>query len=195
MLSETLVTGLESYGIGPKIRDLRTRKEMGLAQLGKHTGLSPGLLSKIERGQLFPTLPTLLRIALVFGVGLEHFFVDANKRAPVAVVRKKERLRFPDRQGTSPSYFFESLDFPVSERKMEAYYAEFPTRSSASDEHAHNGAEIIYVLSGQLAVRIEGKEITLAGGDAMYFNSGFPHSYRQQGRSTCSAIVVVSTSS
>ena len=43
---------------------------MGLAQLGKHTGLSPGLLSKIERGQLFPTLPTLLRIALVFGEGL-----------------------------------------------------------------------------------------------------------------------------
>ena len=78
---------------------------------------------------------------------------------------------------------------------MEAYYAEFPTRSRASDEHAHNGAEIIYVLSGQLAVRIEGKETTLAEGDAMYFDLGFPHSYRQQGRSAGSAIVVVSTKS
>ena len=39
---------------------------------------------------------------------------------------------------------------------MEAYYAEFPTRSRASDEHAHNGAEIIYVLSGQLAVQNRG---------------------------------------
>jgi hypothetical protein len=35
------------------------------------------MLSKIERGQLFPTLPTLLRIAMVFGVGLEHFFIES----------------------------------------------------------------------------------------------------------------------
>jgi transcriptional regulator with XRE-family HTH domain len=47
---------------------------MGLVELGKHTGLSAAMLSKLERGKLFPTLPTLLRIALVFGVGLEYFF-------------------------------------------------------------------------------------------------------------------------
>jgi transcriptional regulator with XRE-family HTH domain len=60
------------YKIGPKIRALRLNKKLGLLQLGEHTGLSSAMLSKIERGQLFPTLPTLLRIALVFGVGLEH---------------------------------------------------------------------------------------------------------------------------
>jgi transcriptional regulator with XRE-family HTH domain len=32
--------------------------------------LSAALLSKIERGLLFPTLPTLLRVAMVLGVGL-----------------------------------------------------------------------------------------------------------------------------
>ena len=69
MLSETLTAGLESYGIGAKIRALRQNKDLALVQLGEHTGLSPGMLSKIERGQLFPTLPTLLRIAMVFGVG------------------------------------------------------------------------------------------------------------------------------
>jgi transcriptional regulator with XRE-family HTH domain len=47
---------------------------MGLVELGRHTGLSPAMLSKIERGQLFLTLPTLLRIALVFSVGLDFFF-------------------------------------------------------------------------------------------------------------------------
>ena len=81
MLSDTLANGLEAYRIGPKIRELRRRKSMGLVHLGEHTGLSSGMLSKIERGQLFPTLPTLLRIALVFGVGLDHFFVEAEKRS------------------------------------------------------------------------------------------------------------------
>ena len=54
MLSETLATGLEHYKIGPKIRALRLKKKLGLVQLGEHTGLSPGMLSKIERGALFP---------------------------------------------------------------------------------------------------------------------------------------------
>ena len=99
MLSATLKTGLSDYEIGRKIRALRLKKKMGLVELGKHTGLSPALLSKIERGRLFPTLPTLLRIALVFGVGLEFFFAGAREKPLLAVVRKAERVRLPDQPG------------------------------------------------------------------------------------------------
>jgi DNA-binding XRE family transcriptional regulator len=86
----------------PKNPTLRLKKKLGLVQLGEHTGLSPAMLSKIERGQLFPTLPTLLRIAMVFGVGLEHFFVEASERPTIAVVRKKDRLRLPIGRGGHP---------------------------------------------------------------------------------------------
>ncbi|TIV03878.1 MAG: helix-turn-helix transcriptional regulator, partial [Mesorhizobium sp.] len=71
MLSDTLSNELQRYAIGPRIKALRLRKKLGLVQLAGHTGLSPAMLSKIERGQMFPTLPTLLRIAMVFGVGLD----------------------------------------------------------------------------------------------------------------------------
>ena len=74
MLSETLQHGLRDYSIGEKIRELRLRKKIGLVELASHTGLSPGLISKIERGRLFPTLPTLLRVALVFSVGAWSLF-------------------------------------------------------------------------------------------------------------------------
>jgi len=192
MLSKTLAAGLEDYRIGQKIRMLRQNKNLGLVQLGEHTGLSSGMLSKIERGQLFPTLPTLLRIAMVFGVGLEHFFVDQNDVPFKAVVRKKDRLRLPDRPGKeSPSYFFESLDFPVVDRKMEAYYAEFESQSEPTEPHKHAGAEIIYVIRGQLVVSIDGGDTTLDEGDSMYFDSGYAHSYRRQGRAACAAVVVV----
>jgi transcriptional regulator with XRE-family HTH domain len=153
MLSETLTAGLEHYRIGPKIRALRQKKKLGLVQLGEHTGLSPAMLSKIERGQLFPTLPTLLRIALVFGVGLEHFFVETEERPAVAVIRRNDRLRLPDRPDEEPpSYVFESLDFPVTDRAMESFYAEFPVRSKPSKPHQHGRAEFIYVIEGQLVV-------------------------------------------
>ena len=192
MLSDTLSDGLASYRIGPKIRALRLKKDLGLVQLGEHTGISSGMLSKIERGQLFPTLPTLLKIALVFGVGLDHFFVDDSEAPIVSVVRKKDRLRLPDRPGdTSPSYFFESLDFPVTDRKMEAYYAEFEAPTEATEPHAHDGAEVIYVIKGELVVTIEGEETNLEEGDSIYFDSGHAHSYRRAGQTQCSAIVVV----
>ena len=56
MLSATLEAGLSDYAIGGKIRALRLKKKMGLVELGQHSGLSPALLSKLERGRLFPTL-------------------------------------------------------------------------------------------------------------------------------------------
>ena len=82
MLSKTLEDGLSNYSVGEKLRVLRLRKKMGLVDLGEHTSLSPALLSKLENGKLFPTLPTLLRISMVLNVGLEHFF-SATESGPV----------------------------------------------------------------------------------------------------------------
>src|SRR5688572_15468204 len=181
MLSATLQSGLSEYGIGERIRTLRLKKKMGLVELGKHTGLSPAMLSKIERGRLFPTLPTLLRIALVFSVGLEFFFAGAREKPLVAVVRKAERVRLPDTPaGSPPAYRFESLDFPATERRFNAYYAEFlpPTKENLRP-HAHPGVEFIYALGGSLTVGIEGEEHTLGSGDSMYFDSSRPHVYRR----------------
>lgn len=191
MLSETLEKGLREYRIGEKIRALRGKKKLGLVQLGQHTGLSPAMLSKIERGQIFPTLPTLLRIALVFGVGLDHFF-GADEDKPLAVVvRKEDRLRLPDRTEGAPSYYFESLDFPVADRKMEAYFAEFPASAAPSAAHSHPGAELIYVFKGELTIDINGETTTLRKGDSIYFDPSAPHRYQCSGRAACSAIVVI----
>src|ERR1044071_2609224 len=129
MLSETLANGLKRYEIGAKIRTLRLKKKLGLVQLGEHTGLSAALLSKIERGNLFPTLPTLLRIAMVFGVGLDYFFVESGDNPIAQITRKIERVRLPNQPVEPPSYFFESLNFDVKDRRIDIYYAEFPAGS------------------------------------------------------------------
>jgi transcriptional regulator with XRE-family HTH domain len=192
MLSATLQEGLKAYEIGEKLRALRLRKKMGLVELGQHTGLSPALLSKIERGRLFPTLPTLLRIALVFSVGLEFFFAGAREKPLVAIVRKAQRVRFPERPDARDSaYQFESLDYAAVERKFNAYYAEFlPVAPEKLRLHDHPGVEFIHVLRGTLSVHVGGDEHALRQGDSMYFDSGIPHGYRRSSAGTCSAIVV-----
>src|SRR4051795_3956380 len=107
MESGTITQGLKRYSIGEKLRRLRLRKSMGLGELSKHTGLSPALLSKLERDLMYPTLPTLLRISMVFSVGLEYFF-NPEPKAVLELVRKKDRLRFPDAaDAKTPAYWFE----------------------------------------------------------------------------------------
>jgi transcriptional regulator with XRE-family HTH domain len=192
VINPTIVEGLKPYGLGEKLRNLRLRKSMGLVELGRHTGLSAAMLSKLERGKLFPTLPTLLRIALVFGVGLEYFFTDERRRHVVAITRKKERLRFPETPGKgSIAYNFESLDFHATERKLSAFYAEFePLAPDKARIHQHAGIELLYLISGTLDLKIGSETFTLDEGDAVYFDSGVRHSYHRASKSPCTGVIV-----
>jgi transcriptional regulator with XRE-family HTH domain len=195
MLSATLRDGLTAYGIGEKLRALRLKKKMGLVELGQHTGLSPALLSKIERGRLFPTLPTLLRISLVFSVGLEYFFACAREKPLIVIVRKQERVQLPDSPGhaNDPVYRFESLDFLATERKFDAYLAEFlPASTGNPRPHSHPGVEFLYLMQGALTVHISGVTHELQAGDSMYFDSTLPHGYERIGATVSQAIVITS---
>lgn len=190
--SETIHRVLSSYQLGEKLRRLRLRKKIGLVDLGKHTGLSPSMLSQLENGKAVPTLPTLARIAMVFDVGLEYFFADRKKRGVFSVVRKGERMRFPDRPDSpAPAYWFEVLAFSAQEKPMQAYLAEFEPRApEQAQDHVHDGAEFILVLEGDLALRYEDEETLLHAGDSVYFDASHPHAYRAAGAANARAVVV-----
>jgi transcriptional regulator with XRE-family HTH domain len=191
MVSETINEGLKPYAIGQKLRRLRLKKSMGLVELSKHTGLSPALLSKLERGLMHPTLPTLLRIAMVFSVGLEYFFNPEPKHV-LSIVRQQDRLRFPDSPDSEDvAFYFESLDFPVPDRALNAYYAEFECNNPDKIKtHAHPGIEFLMVLSGKIALRVADEDHELSKGDAIYFDSSVPHGYRRLGAKPTAALVV-----
>lgn len=191
-LTEAISDGLGRYSIGEKLRTLRLRKSMGLVELGRHTGLSAALLSKLERGKLFPTLPTLLRIAMVFGVGLDYFFTDERKRRVVGVVRRDERVKFPERPGAQEvQYFFECLDYRSTERKLSAFLADFQELPAEKIKpHQHAGVEFLYVMKGTLALKIGSDEYVLEAEDAIYFDSAVAHSYRRRGPKACTGVIV-----
>lgn len=190
MVSATLSRGLHEYAVGPKLRALRLRKKMGLVELGRHTSLSAAMISKLERGVQFPTLPTLLRIALVFGVGLDHFFTASTARKALGIVRRADRTRFAEKlSGREVAWEFECLDFTATERKLNAYWVKFsPTARPRSHEHA--GAEFIHVLRGTLLLKLGADAHELGDGDSIYFDASQPHSYARAGAHPCEAIVV-----
>jgi transcriptional regulator with XRE-family HTH domain len=192
MLSSTLSEELGKYRIGEKLHELRSRKNLGLVELGRHTSLSPALLSKIERNRLYPTLPTLMRIAMVFGVGMDHFFSEDPSRPLLAITRARERLRFPDApEAKQPAYFFECLDYAATDRKFNSYFAEFHTSKAGQvRRHQHAGMELLYVIRGKLGLVIGGQEHVLEACDSVYFDAAVSHGYRRIGSRACSGLVV-----
>lgn len=195
MLSETLIEGLSRYNVGQKLRSLRLKRGMGLVELGQHSGLSPALISKIERDKLFPTLPTLLRLALVFSVGLEYFFTETKNRPVLAVVRKSERQVFPEKpNAVDVAYHFESLDFPATERRMSSYLAHFePLAAKASKIgcHVHPGVEFIYIINGKVRIHFGEEKHELDSGDSIYFDATVSHGYERIGSKPATGVVVI----
>lgn len=190
--TDVIEESIRPYAIAEKLRALRLRKSMGLAQLAEHTGLSAAMLSKLENARLVPTLPTLVRIATVFNVGLDYFFTDPRKRHVVAISRREERLTFPaDAKPRDAAYEFESLNFRATERKLNAFLAHFHDVPPAKNApHYHSGVEFLYIIDGELEISI-GTEIYLVSkGDAIYFDSVQKHAYRSRGTGRCTALVV-----
>jgi transcriptional regulator with XRE-family HTH domain len=183
---------LSGYELGSKLRQLRLRKKIGLVDLGRHTGLSPSMISQLENGKLIPTLPTLARIAMVFDVGLDHFFTPKRKRRPFSIVRADEPITFPEKADKGkPAYFFQCLAFAAQEKSMQAYVADFPRRQPGEvEEHTHDGAEFLHILEGSLEIRHGGEPYELNAGDSVYFDSSELHSYRGLSRTTAKALVI-----
>jgi transcriptional regulator with XRE-family HTH domain len=188
---------IRPYAIAEKLRTLRLRRSMGLAQLAEHTGFSPAMLSRLENGRLVPTLPTLIRIALVFNVGLDYFFVDPRKRHVVAVSRRSERNVFPsDPKSAQVSWHFETLDFRAKERKLNGFLAHFhPLPPEKVTTHFHPGVELLYLIEGELELTIGADKLQLSAGDSIYFDSLQKHGYRSLVKQPCTAIVVTTGSS
>lgn len=129
---------------------------------------------------------------MVFSVGIDFFFTRDHAQRVLAISRHDERLKFPEgAKASEAAYLFESLDFGATERKLNAFYAEFqaidPTKVIM---HQHDGVEFLYVLAGRLGVRIGYNNIFLDGRDSIYFDSGVAHGYWSATRKKTTAIVI-----
>jgi transcriptional regulator with XRE-family HTH domain len=156
--------------IGPKLRDLRQRRNMTMADLAHATGLTPSALSQIERGRVDPAIRTLRAIADTLRVPVFYFFLEESP--PSIVVRKNQRAHFtfPDRDVVN------ELITPDLQRKLEVMTATLgPGASTADVPTPHAGDECLLVLAGQAALEVGGNQYLLEAEDSIYIDAGLPH--------------------
>ena len=71
--------------IGPKLRAARQGLGLSLQQLGARSGVSAAAIHKVERGDMVPTVTTLLKLAAAVALPIGHFVEDGGPSAPIAV--------------------------------------------------------------------------------------------------------------
>ncbi len=176
--------------LGQRIKRLRLKRSMGLVELGKQTGLSASFLSQLETGRVVPTLRNLARIALVFGKDLSYFF-DSGEGGVFRVQRGKDRVRLP-MGSPEPDYISESFGILVPEGGLRPCMAEFLPGDDRGPffPERYPGVEMVYVLSGTLAVQRNGERHDLGPRDVMYISGDTERSYRCADEVSAKALII-----
>lgn len=159
--------------LGHRIQTLRSDAGMSIGALARAAGLAKTSISNIEGGLSNPSLETLWRLADALGVSLGALLhTDAGDR--IQVIRSGQGAPFSSPSGLSGRLLFAS---GPSGRTEVTVTTMVPGTNHMSAPHPPGTRELIYCLSGDLAVGPLGDEHELTCDDAAIFTADEPHSY------------------
>ncbi|HJP07100.1 MAG TPA: helix-turn-helix domain-containing protein [Arenicellales bacterium] len=162
--------------IGRQVRVYRTQLGMTNANLARQSGLSPGMLSKIENGHTSPSLATLQAVAGALNVPVTALFRKFEQDREASFVRAGQGLVI-DRRGTRAGHQYHLLGHSVGDRAtlVEPYLIVISEASDVFPLFQHDGVEFIYILEGEMTYRHGGRTYSMTEGDSLYFDAVAPH--------------------
>jgi transcriptional regulator with XRE-family HTH domain len=172
---------LQELELGARVAALRARRGLERGALAQRAGIETSRLADYEEGRATPSVGELVRLAGALDVSVGHFFQSGVHKRRVEVVRSGERWLVdpPSEAADRLNYRYQSLSFKLSDKLMSPFLVEIPPASAAGAIHSqHEGEEFLFVLSGQLEVRIGSEVHRLAPGDAIYYDSALEHALR-----------------
>jgi len=164
--------------IGERIRGLRKAKGMSLADLAAQAEIAEETLYGIEGNLVSPPLGNIISLAKVFGISVGEFFGEGGD-SPYCIVRSGDRKtvsRFNSSEGKAGGYSYASLGYKKKNRHMEPFLVTLsPAESKEVEPNQHVGEEILFVLNGEVEIRLLDQTEILCPGDCIYYDSTMPH--------------------
>jgi transcriptional regulator with XRE-family HTH domain len=166
---------LDRY-LGNVIRELRLKDNLTIAEVAAQAGISRGMVSKIENGQVSTSLETLSKIAQALGVSLAHLFRHYNMPSGGAqLVRNGEGMEVV-RRGTRRGHTYHLLAYDQGPKKtFEPFLITMDDASEVFPTFEHPGTEFIHMLKGRIEYRHGLHTYMLEPGDSLTFRGDIPH--------------------
>ena len=175
-LSEYRENVLE-VAIGRQIRIYRKQMEITVSDLSKMTGLSTGMLSKIENGNTSPSLSTLQALSNALSIPMTAFFQQFEQKRECIHTKANEGVEV-EGEGTRAGHQYNLLGHLGSNDSgviVEPYLIELTSETDTFKTFQHGGLETIYMLAGEITYRHGDGVYKLQPGDTLFFDANTPH--------------------
>ena len=163
--------------IGRAVRGFRQKHSMTVSELAAVTGLSIGMLSKIENGNTSPSLTTLRTLANGLSVPLTAFLRGYEESRPAVLTKAGDGVEL-DRIGTRANHQYNLLGHIGANTSgviVEPYLITLTEKADVFPTFQHGGIETIYMLEGAIDYRHGDALYPLRPGDTLFFDADAHH--------------------
>lgn len=164
-----------TQAIGDRLREERRRLGLTLQEVADRSGLSLGMISKIENAQTSPSLRTLARLSQALEVPVTTFFRGFEEERDASYVRAGEGIELV-RQGTRHGHRYELLAAAKGvQRRVQPFKVTLTEQRETFPLFQHDGVEFLYALEGRFAYRYGRHTYDMDPGDSLMFDGRIPH--------------------
>lgn len=163
--------------IGHEVRTYRKKLGITVADLAAATGMSVGMLSKIENGNISPSLTTLQALSKALGMPITAFFKGFEEPKSASFVKAREGVNL-ERRGTRAGHHYSLLghiENNTSGVVVEPYLITLNAESDVFPTFQHEGMEFLYMLEGEVVYRHGDSLYRMQAGDSLFFDADAPH--------------------
>ncbi len=171
--------------LGTKCRKIRRERHLTLQTIAERTGLSPSMISMVERGRTSPSIGTLVAISSALGVRVSDLF-DGHETTlnPVNRLQDQDSLATPTGVHHRAAVVAGIEGIGVNVNIYEVGGA------SAPEQLHHAGYECVVLLEGTLKVELDNDSYVLQPGDSISYDSNTPHRLSNEGDVPAKAVWV-----
>ncbi len=163
--------------IGHEVRTYRKKLGITVADLAAATGMSVGMLSKIENGNISPSLTTLQALSKALGMPITAFFRGFEEPKSASFVKAGEGVNL-ERRGTRAGHHYSLLghiENNTSGVVVEPYLITLNAESDIFPTFQHEGMEFLYMLEGEVVYRHGDSLYRMQAGNSLFFDADAPH--------------------
>ena len=179
--------------LGEKLKSLRKTKDLTLDKLAELSGVAKATLSRIENGVTTGNLTTHLKICEALKVNLGELYKGLENPEEKIVVFDEKNIKDAEVFNYDEKVSSIILSKQTGKKKMlpQLLIIE-PQKGTPIEENSAGTDKFIYLLEGEVELKISDKQLALKKNASIYFDASLPHSIKNIGSKTAKLITVVS---
>jgi len=159
-----------------RLRGIREQEGIGVRELAKRAGVTPALISLVERGKVRPSVNTLYAIAGALGVPASELLAEpVREKMPFVVQQASERVYVTSKTGKLRYDDASAVSDGFGPMEMSPVIVRLHKRSFMPQNASLRGDQLIYCLDGKIDYACDDEVFKLTPGDSLFFDSHIPH--------------------